>query len=159
MQTGPPLEVYRQPANRFVAQFIGSPGMNFLPGTTIREQGQTAFHIQRGSNSAVVLPLPEPPTWLHGDQTSREVTLGIRPEAIEVLAGREGTTGPDFHETAIEVSEPLGHETLLYMRLAGVRLTARVPGNQMLSEPGRAKLRFRLEQASWFDPRTHQALD
>jgi multiple sugar transport system ATP-binding protein len=101
-QVGTPLELYDYPANLFVAGFIGSPGMNFLPAVVSREGKKVAAELTDGQMIAL---RPE----LKVEDGDR-VTVGIRPENIEV--GGEGL------KAKIEVIEPLGLSTQFYTKLA-----------------------------------------
>jgi len=100
-QVGTPLECYHEPANRFVADFIGEPSMNFFD---VEVQGdrllaeEFAYPVSNETRSAL------------GDRT--ELTLGIRPEDIELRS--EATDAHDF-ETVVDVVEPTGDENNLYL--------------------------------------------
>jgi multiple sugar transport system ATP-binding protein len=90
-QSGPPLELYRNPANRFVASFLGTPGMNFLDGRLDAREGKRVFVFRSGDHEGVLdlsflHSMPEVP---FAEPGRGSLTLGIRPEAISV-AGREG---------------------------------------------------------------------
>ncbi len=98
-QTGSPLELYDHPANRFVAGFIGSPAMNFLPGTV--EAG--GFRAEGGS----LWPLP-PAT----RDLGRPAVYGVRPEHLQ-LAANDGAGVP----LLVQVVEPTGSETQVHGRL------------------------------------------
>ncbi|MFB6118453.1 ABC transporter ATP-binding protein [Halosegnis sp.] len=100
-QVGTPLECYHQPANRFVAGFIGEPSMNFFE---VERQG-TRLVADRFS-----YPLSESLRAELGDRT--DLTLGIRPEDIEL--GAE-TDGKDVFETVVDVVEPMGNENNVYL--------------------------------------------
>jgi multiple sugar transport system ATP-binding protein len=118
-QVGTPLELYDRPANMFVAGFIGSPGMNFLPAVVRRTGGKVVAEI---ADRQMIALSPE----LSVDDGDR-VTVGIRPENIEV-------GGEDLQAT-IEVIEPLGLSTQFYVKLADKQVcifamgrTDRAPG-------------------------------
>src|SRR5689334_10850133 len=81
-QTGTPLEVYDRPANQFVAGFIGSPAMNFLPGVLRRSGHEARIEFADG----VSLPAP---VGVNG-QDGQKVVYGTRPEHIELANGSEG---------------------------------------------------------------------
>ena len=79
-QIGTPSEVYQRPASLFVAGFIGSPAMNLLPGTLSADGGQLLLA------DGMALPLPAAkPQW-----AGRQLTLGIRPEHIQLVAQGQG---------------------------------------------------------------------
>ena len=111
-QIAPPLEIYRRPANRFVAAFVGSPAMNFFPG----QIADGVFEAACGRK----LPLREPAGLPHGP-----AVLGVRPEDFRVVTGSEEAA---FLEVALDVVEHMGPETMAHFRVDGqdhvVRLDA-----------------------------------
>ncbi len=145
MQTGSPMDLYRRPAHRFVGDFIGTPGMNFVRGRLEDRDGGLAFV---GSGDGLALGLG-------GDLAKHaggEVEMGIRPENISLAAGAGDAMG------TVQGCETLGHESLLRVRCGDHELVVRVPG---AGAGGLAKvgLRFDLNAAAWFDAATGQALD
>jgi len=145
MQTGSPMDLYRRPAHRFVGDFIGTPGMNFVRGRLEERDGGLAF-VGSGDNLAL---------GLGGDLAKHaggEVEMGIRPENISLAAGAGDAMG------TVQGCETLGHESLLRVRCGDHELVVRVPG---AGAGGLAKvgLRFDLNAAAWFDAATGQALD
>ncbi len=110
-QIGAPLELYEKPASTYVAGFIGSPAMNFLPGTLAGDA------VVLGDGVRVPLGNARPP---NGD--GRAVTLGVRPEHLVVTAG-------GGLALKVDLVEALGADTLIYGRLgADTMLVARLPG-------------------------------
>jgi multiple sugar transport system ATP-binding protein len=105
-QTGTPLGLYDDPANLFVAGFIGSPAMNFLSGKLARNGSQRLVTLANGSQ------LPVPGLAL-GD--GHAVTLGVRPEHLVI--GEAGVPA------AVVVVEPTGADTQVYCKLADADLT------------------------------------
>ncbi len=108
-QIGAPLDLYDDPANRFVAGFVGSPKMNFLPGKVV---GQTAdgVTVQVTDDPGVTLTLP-----IHSAvAVGSEVALGVRPEHF----GDAGTGDADL-TVEIDVAEHLGNTSYVYARMAG----------------------------------------
>jgi ABC-type sugar transport system ATPase subunit len=104
-QFGTPDEVYRRPANLFVAGFIGSPPMNFLDGTLTETSGGLAF-----SSPDMTLPLPP----LRDDVSQgRKVVLGVRPQDVELVADSE----PNAARGRVWVVELLGSEKLVEVEL------------------------------------------
>ena len=144
MQIGSPMDLYRRPAHRFVGDFIGTPGMNFVRGRLEDRDGGLAF-VGSGDNLAL---------GLGGDLAKHaggEVEMGIRPENISLAAGAGDATW------TVQGCETLGHESLLRVRCGDHELVVRVPG---AGAGGLAKvgLRFDLNAAAWFDAATGQAL-
>ena len=110
-QWGAPADVYRRPANRFVAGFIGSPPMNLVEGELVADGGAPRFRCAAGE---IRVPVAAWPGWKVG-----RVTLGFRPEHAQV--GDEGL-GCD-----VRVCELLGHESVVYASARGIELAVRVP--------------------------------
>jgi multiple sugar transport system ATP-binding protein len=108
VQIGAPLEVYRNPADTFVARFLGSPPMNLMPGRLVRAAGGIVAEVADG-----VLPLDR---WSGEALASRlaagRITVGVRPEEFQLAA--DG--GPALSGTVVAV-EPLGAETLFVVDL------------------------------------------
>jgi multiple sugar transport system ATP-binding protein len=119
-QIGRPLEVYNRPANLFVAEFIGSPGINLLRGEVASENGAP---VLRGEG--ILLPLPKSP----GLQIGRKIIYGIRPEHL--TPSPNGTGIP----AKVMIVEPTGPETHLYIDLAGVEVCA-VARDRLEFRPG-----------------------
>jgi multiple sugar transport system ATP-binding protein len=110
-QTGSPLELYDNPANQFVAGFIGSPAMNFLPGVLRRAGGDARIEFGDG------LWLPAPPG-AASLQDGQGVVYGTRPEHMELAGGSEGVP------TEVVVVEPTGADTQVFTKIAGVEVTS-----------------------------------
>jgi ABC-type sugar transport system ATPase subunit len=110
-QVGTPDEIFRRPTNRFVAGFIGSPAMNFLPA---RLEGGTVY--------AGPFQLQAPPTGHRLD--ARRLELGIRPEHVAVAAEGDGVSAE------VEVVEVAGNEAFIHVAAQGHPLIARVPAEQ-----------------------------
>jgi multiple sugar transport system ATP-binding protein len=117
-QIGTPLELYRQPANRFVAGFIGSPKMNFLDVRVLAvDGGRITIELPGGTPLAV-------PVGADGVAAGQTLTLGIRPEHL-----LEGTTPMDGSLAGeVLVVEHLGGETLVHLRLPDDR-TIQIKGS------------------------------
>jgi len=101
-QEGPPLELYDRPANRFVAGFLGSPAMSFVPGRLARDGDRLSVV----TDSGIVLPAPA-----SGAEPGRAVELGIRPEDFRIAPGGAGIP------FLVDLVEPTGAETHLYGRI------------------------------------------
>ena len=145
MQIGTPMDLYRRPAHRFVGDFIGTPGMNFVRGRIEGCDGGLAFV---GSGDGFALGLG-------GDLAKHaggEVEMGIRPENISLAAGACDATG------TVQGCESLGHESLLRVRCGGHELVVRVPGAGAC-DLAKVGLRFDLNTAVWFNAASGQALD
>ena len=144
-QIGTPMEVYNRPQTLFVAGFIGSPAMNFLPGRV----DATGAQLDHGP----LLPLERNDL---GDIAGRPATIGLRPEhLVEVQSIQAG----DLHapiKLDVELVEPLGADTLAHGRVNGngLTLTARLPGARAVAEGDALVLTIAPENVHLFDPGT-----
>ncbi len=119
-QVGTPQEVYRRPANRFVAGFLGSPPMNFLPGTIASGAGQVWFE-----SGPCRWPLADR-AW--GRLAGRPLVLGLRPETLR-LASPDTASGSVVRGRVALVA-PVGDRADVEIELGdGLRLVARVEAN------------------------------
>ena len=109
-QIGAPLEIYDHPANQFVAGFIGSPSMNFLPGRLRRRNGAANIEFDGG----VSLPAPRNAAGEDGQM----VIYGTRPEHIELVGGDDGVPAE------VVVVEPTGADTQVFSTIAGIEVIA-----------------------------------
>ena len=136
-QVGTPDQVYHQPANTFVAQFIGAPSMNLMAGV------MTA--------TGVVLPGGCAEIALPGRalQEGKRVQLGVRPEDLHLA---EDGTGIFAGE--VSVAEPLGAETLLYVTLEGHEIIATGPGRKPPKAGDQVRLAANPAQMHLFDAET-----
>jgi ABC-type sugar transport system ATPase subunit len=136
-QQGRPLELYYKPANLFVAGFIGSPAMNFLPGVARPGAG-----IDLGPSGSLSVDLPAPVT------AGEKLTLGIRPEHLAVTAGE----GPGLAAT-VDLVERLGELGYAHLRLAnGQIVIAEIRGETGLKPGDRAALRPEPAHVHLFGP-------
>jgi multiple sugar transport system ATP-binding protein len=110
-QTGSPLELYDRPANLFVAGFIGSPAMNFLPGTLRRSNG--AVQVELADGTRVGAPAN------NTGSDAQPVIFGTRPEHLVLADGSQGGTIP----TEVVVIEPTGADTFVSCRHHGADLS------------------------------------
>ena len=138
-QVGAPLDLYRDPDNKFVAGFIGSPAMNFLEAT-VNAQGAVDVPALKTS---VAVPVDLPPA-------GTKVTLGIRPEHIEVSAG---------DTMSIELTEALGGVSYDYIHAdTGERLIVEERGDHRSAPGARVSLSFDPARAYLFDAETEMRL-
>jgi len=106
-QIGTPLDLYDEPANLFVAGFIGSPAMNFLTGKLVSAGAGRGVQIAAG----FVLPAPA-----NAEADGRDVIIGVRPEHFDI--------GEPCVKAQVVVVEPTGADTQVYCRIAGQDVTA-----------------------------------
>jgi multiple sugar transport system ATP-binding protein len=123
-QIGTPNELYHKPATRFVAGFIGSPAMNFLPCRL----EEVAGHLNVRITDRLSFPLPPARAARYRNVPRDEkLLMGIRPEHL--TEPRAPEPGVETFESVLDVTEPMGMETLVYFTLEGTQVCGRVsPG-------------------------------
>jgi multiple sugar transport system ATP-binding protein len=150
-QVGEPLELYNQPANRFVAGFIGSPAMNFAAVTVTEANGSLI-----AENSSLRIKLPDETARRLQGQAGREITLGVRPEDL-VVAGDSDADRPCF-DAVIEVVEQLGSEILLDMRVGDSPMVASVEPTVPVKVRDKLRFAIRPSKLHVFDTKTEAAI-
>ncbi len=146
-QVGTPLECYHEPSNLFVAGFVGEPSMNFVE---MRRDGEV-LHA-----GGFEYPLSDEHAAAVGDAT--EVTLGVRPEDVQV---KEGVDDEHDYRAVVDVVEPRGDENTVHFRFADADrglLTLTTDGMLDLREGDEVAVRVPPETVHLFDSRTGDAL-
>ena len=145
-QCDQPENVYRRPANKFVAGFIGSPPMNFIPAKVVQEAGELYV-------DAEAFKLPLNGAVPAKDYVGKDVTLGIRPENI-FDANVPGPVKPDPKNTIVakvDVLEPLGHEYVAYLGSGRHSFVATIDPNTKVREGQEANFVINLDEIHLFD--------
>ena len=161
-QVADPMTLYRQPANLFVAGFIGSPPMNFLHGT-LRQRGPTLVFQEAVRNAAattapISLELEAASAAPLRSYIGKPLVFGIRPEHVICGPKQPDSPAAGALQAVIELVQPMGSETYLHLAGHAGSIVARVPANHPAS-PGQAiSLGFDLRQAHCFDPASGTAL-
>ncbi|MCT7666194.1 ABC transporter ATP-binding protein [Shinella kummerowiae] len=133
-QVGTPMELYERPANRFVASFIGSPRMNFLPGLLAREGEESVLSLSGGRHHLVAYDY------------AGDVTLGIRPEDL-MLGGGDATL-----EAEVLLVEPLGGESLVHLNVGdGRSIVVKAQGKPDIRPGATTLVGWKHERAHVFD--------
>ncbi|HEY1765362.1 MAG TPA: ABC transporter ATP-binding protein [Opitutaceae bacterium] len=158
MQVAEPLDLYNHPDNLFVAGFIGSPPMNFFRGTLKPEGGQLFFVEDNPAAPPLTIRLDESLARRGAAYAGKPVVLGIRPEAVKDLLSTSVHESGRTAEVRVEVSEPMGSETLLYLDTGATAFIARVSPTDRFEAGQRVKVAFDLAYAHLFDAATEQAL-
>ncbi len=117
-QVGRPIEVYDYPKTRFVAAFIGTPPMNFLPGKLVQESEDAVFV---GENFKLALP-ERFQKFLHS-HAGKEVEFGIRPEDMQWGTGEPAEN--TYIPTVVQLTEALGNELLVYVKCGNIPMIMR----------------------------------
>ena len=121
-QIGTPNELYHNPATRFVAGFIGSPAMNFVPCRLQEAAGKLNLRL----TDRLAFPVPAARAARYRNVPPNEkLLLGIRPEHLSE-ANAHAEPGVEPFETVLDVTEPMGMETLVYFTLEGTQMCGRV---------------------------------
>lgn len=145
-QLAPPLELYNHPANQFVAEFIGSPPMNFLP-----VQFKAPLLV---THPQFRLTLPEVWAPVLQKYDGRSLSLGIRPEHLAV-----SVPAPKNLPVQVEIVEALGNDTYVSVTLDEVStLQARIPPDQVVQNGDRIWLSLAVDKIHFFDPQTGLAI-
>ena len=118
-QFGTPQQIYNDPANLFVASFIGSPPMNFIPLRLTRQEGRLVALLDSGQ-ARCELPLGIADAGLE----DREIILGIRPEQI-ALASEQATDLPTLR-AEVQITEPTGPDTLVFVTVNQTKVCCRL---------------------------------
>ena len=150
-QIGTPQEVYNNPVNKFVAGFIGSPAMNFIP---VKLEGNEIV------TEGLRLTVPEGALKVLREKgyEGKELIFGIRPEDINAEAAFLETFPNSVVHAKISVSELLGAESHLYCQVGSSEFVARVDSRDYLETGAGIDLGFDLNKAHFFDPETEKTV-
>jgi multiple sugar transport system ATP-binding protein len=138
-QVGTPSEVYSRPANTFIAIFVGSPPMNLIPGRLLTVDGEQRFQGPISVDLAVLGPMAG---------AGEEITLGVRPENVELSGSEDASAIPG----RVELIEAVGADTYLSVAVAeGTPVMVRVSADTRVQEGDRLHLRFPPQRLLFFD--------
>ncbi|MGH6894210.1 MAG: ABC transporter ATP-binding protein [Dongiaceae bacterium] len=153
-QFGTPHEIYNNPANIFVADFMGSPAMNLIPARIEMNGGGVAVVLSRDGSEPLFLKVGANDSKL-GAHAGREVIFGLRPEAITDLNGADRTSArvvnADCH---VEVVEPAGADTYVVTRLGGREVIGRMRSDTQAAPHSTLPFAFNMDKAVFFDPKS-----
>lgn len=145
-QIGTPSEIYNNPANMFVASFIGAPATNFLK-VSVKNQ-----KIILGTKE---IDLPEKFVSCLKEAEGKNIIMGIRPEDL-YIESRMDEKHLDYH---VEVSELLGHEIILHGKIEGQGVVAKVTAHSDFKAHTTMGVYFDLSKIHFFDPESQQRID
>ncbi|HDS1817835.1 ABC transporter ATP-binding protein [Pseudomonas putida] len=151
-QFGTPQQIYNDPANQFVASFIGSPPMNFIPVRLTRQDGRLLALLDSGQ-ARCELPLGVVDDELEG----REIILGIRPEQIALGTG-EGNGLPGIR-AEVQVTEPTGPDLLVFVTLNQTKVCCRLAPDVACRVGDSLNLQFDPARVLLFDAASGERLD
>ena len=151
-QFGTPAEIYNNPSNMFVADFMGSPAMNLIPATIAGEGDALTVVLEREGRTPITLPFANPPAGLSAYK-GKKVIFGIRPEALTDPDGADrNATSLASAECHIEVVEPAGSDTFAVTNIGGKGVVARLRADANIQSGATTPLAFNLTKAVFFDP-------
>ncbi len=151
-QQGAPLDLFERPVSTFVAGFLGSPRMSFLPGTLARSGNGDAIRL-----GDTLLPVGESRN-LNGAANGQPVLLGLRPEHLSRARGPEPAPGCERYRAKIDLVQPTGARSYATFRLAGEPVVAELEAHDVSGPGETVDLDVNMARASIFDGRTNRAL-
>jgi multiple sugar transport system ATP-binding protein len=153
-QVGTPQELYDRPRTQFVAGFIGSPAMNFVP-CRLQAVGDRLECAVMGGRVHLPLPADRHPSL--GAYAGRELTLGIRPEHLTEARAHAAPHQFDF-QARVEFLEPMGNDTMAYLDFDGVLVCGRSTPRGTKPAGSEMPLTIDMDAAHLIDPETGRVL-
>jgi multiple sugar transport system ATP-binding protein len=151
-QFGTPQQIYDNPANMFVAGFMGSPAMNFLRCELLCVDGSYAVQVETEGCGSYQLPLAHATAELQA-WVGKPVVLGIRPEQItHVIPHKSGQKEVASFTARVEVTEPTGPDTLVLIMLNGQEVGCRVDPGEEQPVGAAMEMMVDMSKAVLFDP-------
>lgn len=152
-QVNEPLTIYNEPANKFVAGFIGSPPMNFIEGTVIKRDSALYFKEEQFQ-----VKINEPAHAQMSSYIDKKVILGIRPEDIYDKLFLGDASPENTVKATVEVVEPMGAELYLYLKKGRLSFVARVDTHQKAEVNQDLEIVLDMSKAHFFDPITEKTI-
>lgn len=153
-----PRNVYRDPANLFVAGFIGSPSMNFIPVKVVNENSGLGVVLNAEEGGTYTLPVLNENGRMK-DWTDREILLGVRPEHIsDSLPDLVEDSHVYELECRVTVVEPTGADTIVFVNLNNKEVTCRVHPDSAKKPGEKMKLVTDMSRVFFFDPETGERI-
>ncbi|SMC87364.1 carbohydrate ABC transporter ATP-binding protein, CUT1 family [Desulfocicer vacuolatum DSM 3385] len=147
-QVGTPMELFSQPANTFVAGFIGTPPMNLLPCKAAKKENDFVLLFEKG------LEIPVPPREGGNITDGQNLVMGIRTEEIHPTEGTTLAPGEARFQGTVDVVEPLGNETHIHVDLKGVKFIARCESRLVVNHQDTIEITMNLNQMHIFDAKS-----
>lgn len=154
-QVAPPRQLYDEPANVFVAGFIGSPQMNFIPGTVTLEDGRYYFNNKR---MKLLLPKMFDDRLARMNRAVRNVILGVRPEHVVVKDAMPEEQNDDFMQAAVQFSEVTGADSYVYLTVGDFKIIARIDPSIQYTADDAPAVGFLMNKVHFFDENTGVSL-
>jgi multiple sugar transport system ATP-binding protein len=153
MQVADPITLYRKPENVFVAGFIGSPPMNLLKGK-IEQRPEGLVFIETGEKAGLTIPLRPPVTDLASRYVGKNIIFGIRPEHIT----EECTATCVPVQSSVDIAEPMGSESLVYLKAGTGTLISRIHGEHIYHMGQPLTANINMEKVHLFDVETEKVI-
>jgi multiple sugar transport system ATP-binding protein len=159
-QVAEPMELYQQPANLFVAGFIGSPPMNLIKGSLVRKGGALFFQKQTGIDRGghIMVRLEDGTAARLDAYIGKEIVFGIRAENITSKVHAPDAPAERTVETVVEVVEPMGAETYVYLAIGHGSIVASVPASDRITVNQKLSVVIDTREAHFFDPGTERII-
>jgi len=148
-QIDDPISLYDHPVNRFVAGFIGSPPMNFMEGRIVDEGGKLMFDE---GELKVEIPEAHAKALREAKLPDGKVTFGIRPEDVVDPEFNRGSEAQVSISAQVEIIEPMGSETYIYLTTGKTSFVARVDSHTHAQLDQDKTLLFNMDKAHYFEP-------
>jgi len=153
-----PRNVYKDPANLFVAGFIGSPSMNFIPSKVVQVDGGQGIVLNVEGDRTYTLAVA-PGNGGLAQWTDREVLLGVRPEHMsDSLPDLDEDASVHEIECKVTVVEPTGADTIVFVNINNVEVTCRVHPDSARKPGENMKLVTDMSRVFFFDPETGERI-
>ena len=155
-QVDTPIHLYEEPANQFVAGFIGMPPMNFMRLSVLQENGQVRLH-----GGSFDLPLPAEISGILQKRRAvgRDIVMGVRPEDIYDTLYTPQRTLSDAIRCVVDVVEPLGSEIYVYLRNGKHTLTASMGPETKIEPQQEMNIVLDFRKVKFFDPESEKRID
>ena len=159
-QIAEPMQLYQRPANLFVAGFIGSPSMNLIPGSLVQSGNDLYFqhHAANGPVGEIRVRLEDETVARMAAYAGKEIIFGIRPEHVEHSIHVSNPPQGRTLEAVVEVVEPTGSETHVYLAGGQRSIVARFPGTDRIRVHQTVSVVMDMRQALFFDPQTEKII-
>ncbi len=156
-QVAEPIALYENPCNKFVAGFIGTPPMNFFDGTVMNKNGRLVFTESGFEENGFEFAIPA--EWQRQLEafTGKKVCFGVRPEQIGTEQA-EAMPGMPRVRARVEVIEPMGAETYVYLNTGGNSFVARIDPHKKMTVGAKVELAVLLPKTHFFDGDTEVAI-
>ncbi len=153
-QQGAPLDLFERPATRFVAGFLGSPAMNFVPGKL--EEAAGALVVSFSDGTRLTLPSDRRPA--DAGATGRNILFGVRPEHFERARDGNGRAGQVRLAVTVDLVQPTGSRTYATFLLGGVETVAELNAHDVEAPGERHDLWVDMNRIVLIDPETDRVI-